>query len=129
MPSAVLGTVAARACAALSKIARDVTLLAQTEVGEVAEPYVAGRGQSSDPSGPSYDAMGLPLIPGLIEVITKESSGPGQRHAHLAAFVGQIAVRDWRGEPGDRTAQASGVGWVRGVEWATYQRRTFVTPA
>jgi 3-carboxy-cis,cis-muconate cycloisomerase len=30
-----VGTVAARACAALSKIARDVTLLAQTEVGEV----------------------------------------------------------------------------------------------
>ncbi|HSY20487.1 MAG TPA: vanadium-dependent haloperoxidase [Polyangiaceae bacterium] len=91
--------------------------------------WMAGRGQSSDPSGPSYDAMGLPLIPGLIEIITNESIGPGQRHAHLAAYVGQIAVRDWRGEPGDRTAQASGVGWVRGVEWATYQRRTFVTPA
>jgi 3-carboxy-cis,cis-muconate cycloisomerase len=30
-----VGTVAARACAALSKIARDVTLLTQTEVGEV----------------------------------------------------------------------------------------------
>lgn len=32
-----VGATAARACAALSKIARDVTLLAQTEVGEVAE--------------------------------------------------------------------------------------------
>jgi 3-carboxy-cis,cis-muconate cycloisomerase len=32
-----VGTVAARSCAALSKIARDVTLLAQTEVGEVFE--------------------------------------------------------------------------------------------
>jgi len=32
-----VGTTAARACAALSKIARDVTLLAQTEVREVAE--------------------------------------------------------------------------------------------
>jgi 3-carboxy-cis,cis-muconate cycloisomerase len=31
-----VGTVSARACAALSKIARDVTLLAQAEVGEVA---------------------------------------------------------------------------------------------
>jgi 3-carboxy-cis,cis-muconate cycloisomerase len=32
-----VGSVSARACAALSKIARDVTLLAQTEVGEVSE--------------------------------------------------------------------------------------------
>jgi 3-carboxy-cis,cis-muconate cycloisomerase len=36
-----VGTVAARACAALSKIARDVTLLGQTEVGEVAGNQVA----------------------------------------------------------------------------------------
>jgi 3-carboxy-cis,cis-muconate cycloisomerase len=36
-----VGTVAARACAALSKIARDVILLAQTEVGEVAGNQVA----------------------------------------------------------------------------------------
>jgi 3-carboxy-cis,cis-muconate cycloisomerase len=36
-----VGTVAARACAALSKIARDVTLLAQTEVGEVKDNPVA----------------------------------------------------------------------------------------
>ena len=38
---------AARACAALSKIARDVTLLAQTEVGEVAEGGGPGAGTSS----------------------------------------------------------------------------------
>jgi 3-carboxy-cis,cis-muconate cycloisomerase len=40
-----VATVAARACAALSKIARDVTLLAQTEVGEV------GEGSGSDAGG------------------------------------------------------------------------------
>jgi len=91
--------------------------------------WMGGKGQSSDPAGPSYDPMGLPLAPGLIEVITEESSAPGQRHAALAPFVGQIAVRDWRGEPGDRANQVSGVGWVRAVEWTTYQRRTFVTPA
>ncbi|MGE0419651.1 MAG: adenylosuccinate lyase family protein [Acetobacteraceae bacterium] len=34
-------------CGSLAKIATDIILLAQTEVGEVAEPYVAGRGQSS----------------------------------------------------------------------------------
>lgn len=91
--------------------------------------WMGAKGQSSDPGGPSYDPDGLPLVPGLIEVITKESSAPGQRHAGLACFVGQIAVRDWLGEPGDRASQTSGVGWVRAVEWITYQRRTFVTPA
>lgn len=91
--------------------------------------WMGAKGQSSDPKGPSYDPDGLPLVPGLIEVITKESSAPGQRHADLACFVGQMAVRDWLGEPGDRAHQASGVGWVRAVEWITYQRRTFVTPA
>jgi len=91
--------------------------------------WMGAKGQSSDPHGPSYDPDGLPIVPGLIEVITKESSAPGQRHAGLSCFVGQMAVRDWLGEPGDRASQASGVAWVRAVEWITYQRRTFVTPA
>jgi hypothetical protein len=91
--------------------------------------WMGAKGQSSDPAGPSYDPGGLPLVPGLIEVITAESSAAGERHAHLAPFVGQVAVRDWLGEPGDRTKQVSGVGWVRAVDWITYQRRTFVTPA
>jgi 3-carboxy-cis,cis-muconate cycloisomerase len=34
-------------CGSLAKLATDVILLAQTEVGELAEPYVAGRGSSS----------------------------------------------------------------------------------
>jgi hypothetical protein len=91
--------------------------------------WMGGKGQSTDPNGPSYDPDGLPLVPGLIEVITKESSAPGQRHSSLSCFLGQVAVRGWLGEPGDRTGQVSGVGWVRAVEWITYQRRTFVTPA
>ena len=65
----------------------------------------------------------------MIEIITKESSAPGGRHEALAHYVGQIAVRDWRGEPSDRTHEVAGVAWVRAVEWITYQRRTFVTPA
>jgi hypothetical protein len=91
--------------------------------------WMGQKGQSSDPSGPAYDPGGLPLVPGVIEIVTKESSAPGQRHEHLAPFVGEVAVRDWLGEPGDRASQVSGVGWVRAVEWITYQRRTFVTPA
>jgi len=90
---------------------------------------MGAKGQSSDPKGPSYDPQGLPLVPGLIEVVTKESSAPGQRHENLAFHVGEVVVRGWLGEPGDRTHQISGVGWVRAVDWITYQRRTFVTPA
>ena len=35
---------------------------------------------------------GLPLVPGLIELVTKQSSAPGQPQAALAAHVGQVAV-------------------------------------
>jgi hypothetical protein len=83
--------------------------------------YLAGHGQSSDPSGPAYDREGLPLVPGLVEVVTAASSAPGQRHAALADHVGEIAVRSWRG--------AAGVGWGLGSLWMPYQRPTFVTPA
>jgi hypothetical protein len=82
--------------------------------------YMAGRGQSSNPGGPSYDPEGLPLVPGLIEVVTAESSAPGGRHAALAGHVGEIAVRAWQG---------NGVGWILGTRWVPYQRATFVTPA
>jgi hypothetical protein len=91
--------------------------------------YMGGLGQSSDPSGSAYHVDGLPLVPGLIELITAESSAPGQRHAHLAHFRGQVAVHAWRGEPGDRLREVGGSGWVRAVDWMPYQLRTFVTPA
>ena len=83
--------------------------------------YLADNGQSSDPTGPAYHREGLPLVPGLIELVTAASSAPGQRHAALAAHVGEIAVRSWRG--------GRGVGWDLGASWSTYQRPTFVTPA
>jgi hypothetical protein len=90
--------------------------------------YLGGRGQSSDPQGPSYDPLGLPLEPGLIEVITAASSAPGERHAQLADHVGEIAVYTWPGQPADPKTQYSGVRWVRAVDWLPYQRNTFVTP-
>jgi hypothetical protein len=91
--------------------------------------YMGGLGQSSDPSGPSYDPEGLPLVPDLVEVVTAESSAPGGRHAGLADHVGDIAIRAWRGFPKDPETETSGVGWIRAVEWVPYQRSTFVTPA
>jgi hypothetical protein len=91
--------------------------------------YLGGKGQSSDPAGPSYDPEGLPLVPDLIEVITAESSAPGARHAALADHVGDVAIRAWKGFPKDPKAETSGVGWIRAVDWVPYQRSTFVTPA
>jgi hypothetical protein len=91
--------------------------------------YMGGKGQSSDPDGPSYDPDGLPLVPGLVEVITRASSAPGERHAALADHVGEIAIRTWKGFPQDPATQSSGVGWIRAVDWVPYQLPTFVTPA
>jgi len=91
--------------------------------------YMGGLGQSTDPSGPSYNKNGLPLVPGLIEVITKESSGPGQRHAALAADVGKIAIRAWGGNPADPKTQTGGVKWILAGDWVPYQLPTFVTPS
>lgn len=90
--------------------------------------YMAGLGQSSDPSLPAYHEHGLPLVAGLIELITAETAAPGQRHAHLSRYLGQLAVYSWLGEPGNRKLEFGGVGWMRAAEWMPYQRRNFVTP-
>ena len=71
----------------------------------------------------------LPLVRGLVERITRASSRPGARHAHLRAHVDEIAVRGWRGSPADSASDVGGVGWMLAVDWMPYQRPTFVTPA
>jgi hypothetical protein len=91
--------------------------------------YMAGLGQSSDPDEPSYDPQGLPLVPGLVEVVTERSSAPGARLEHLAGHDGEIAIRAWRGNPEDPTTEAAGVGWILATEWVPFQLSTFVTPA
>lgn len=71
----------------------------------------------------------LPHVDGLIETITADSASPGERHAHLAEFIGEIAVYAWRGAPTDPRTETSGVGWIRAVDWVPYQQPTFVTPS
>ncbi len=66
--------------------------------------YLAFQGQSTERSLPSYSSDGLPLVPGLIELVTTASSAPGLRHAALRADVGQVAV-------------LSGGRWVLGAAW------------
>ena len=91
--------------------------------------YMGGLGQSSDPSGPSYDPEGLPLVPDLIEVITPETTAAGGRHEHLRGHEGEIAIRAWLGNPDDPKTEVGGVGWILAVDWVPYQLPTFVTPA
>ncbi|MBP1633143.1 MAG: hypothetical protein H6Q11_1431, partial [Acidobacteria bacterium] len=91
--------------------------------------YMGSLGQSSDPEGPSYDPEGLPLVPGLIEVITTETIAPGQRHEALAGHQGEIALYAWAGRPDDPETEVGGSAWIRAVDWVPYQLPTFVTPA
>jgi hypothetical protein len=48
--------------------------------------HMGGLGQSSDPGGMSYHPDGIPLEPGLIEVITEATIAAGGKHEHLSAF-------------------------------------------
>jgi hypothetical protein len=91
--------------------------------------YMGSLGQSSDPKLPSYNREGLPLVPGLIELITKETTAPGGRHAGLAGHEGQIAVRSWSGNPADPKTQVGGSKWILATAWVPYQLPTFVTPS
>jgi hypothetical protein len=72
---------------------------------------------------------GLPIVPGLSEIITNESSAPGQRHEALADHVDEIAIKAWIGAPSIPEVYTSGVDWILAVDWVPYQRPTFVTPA
>ena len=91
--------------------------------------YMGGLGQSSDPKLPSYDKEGLPLVPGLIELVTKESTAPGQRHAALKGHEGQIAILAWGGNPAHPKTEIGGVKWILATTWVPYQLPTFVTPS
>jgi len=91
---------------------------------------MADFGQSSDPDGPSYHPDGIHLYQGLIEVVTPESTTPGQRHQHLVGHEGKIALYSWRGPDyiSNPDVDVAGVGWILAENWWPYQRPTFVTP-
>ena len=87
---------------------------------------MADRGQSSDPSRPSYSQDGIPLVPGYIEVVQPGDPIDGGAVEH----VGKIKVKAWRGTNfvADPTADTAGVDWILAERWVPYQRPTFVTP-
>ena len=87
---------------------------------------MAEKGQSTDPTLPSYDPRGIPLIEGYIELV--EAGDP------LAGFsntnVGEIKVKAWRGHDYviNPDTDYAGVDWILAEDWTSYQRSTFVTP-
>ena len=89
--------------------------------------YMASLGQSSDPSVAPYNKKGLPLEPGLIEVVTKDKTKRGGPMADLAGNEGKIALHAWQRDPNDPTA--SRLAWILGTMWMPYQLPTFVTPS
>ena len=91
--------------------------------------YMASFGQSSDPGGLSYHVNGIPLVPGLIEVVDATTTLPAGKHEHLAGKEGKVAVFTWQGEPADPETEVSGADWILAEDWLPYQRDTFVTPA
>lgn len=92
--------------------------------------YLCDQGQCTDPTAAHYNPNGVNLIPGAIELVTPESCAPGQRHEHLAASVGKIAIKAWRGHSYivNPAVDEAGVGWILAENWWPYQRPSFVTP-
>ena len=81
----------------------------------------------------TYNANGLPLEPGLVEVITPATTAAGERHEHLAGHEGKIAIFAWQGAidgvaPFDDPSDISGVDWIAADTWMPYQLKGFVTP-
>jgi hypothetical protein len=89
--------------------------------------YMASLGQSSDPSIASYNKAGLPLVPGLIEIITSAKTASGGPMANLTGNEGKIALRVWQLDA--PATNLSHVGWMLGTMWMPYQLPTFVTPS
>ena len=76
------------------------------------------------------DPHAITLHPGLIEEISPASAAPNNRHAHLSAHVGEVAILAWRGPDYivNPAVDMAGVGWILASRFWPYQRPSFVTP-
>ena len=88
--------------------------------------WMADQGQSSDPNLPNYDAQGLKLRPGLIELVAAGDPLAGAQGQH----IGKIKLYSWRGPDfiDNEEVDVAGVGWILAENWWPYQRPSFVTP-
>ncbi len=88
--------------------------------------YMADKGQSSDQNLPNYSPEGLPLEPGLIELVNEGDPLAGVNNEH----VGKIKLYTWKGPDyiADPETDIAGVDWILAENWWPYQRPTFITP-
>jgi hypothetical protein len=91
--------------------------------------FMSLQGQASDPGLPGYHPEGMPLVPGLVDVVTAASLAPGGVHHGSSFAIGDVVVFTWPGRPEDPTVQRGIPRWIKGIDWFPYQDRTFVTPA
>lgn len=88
--------------------------------------WLADKGQSTNPSDLSYDPNGIPLVPGLIELVKEGDPLAGE----AGEQVGKIKLYTWRGPDyiEDPEVDDAGVGWILAENWWPFQRPTFITP-
>lgn len=88
--------------------------------------FMADKGQSSDPNLPNYDPQGIPLVPGLVELVEAGDITAGSNNQN----VGKIQLFTWKGPNfiADPETDVAGVGWILAENWWPYQRPSFVTP-
>lgn len=88
--------------------------------------WMAEQGQSSNPDLNNYSPRGIPLTPGLIEVVEANDLLAGENGEN----IGKIKLYAWRGPDyiSDPDTDYAGVGWILAENWWPYQRPTFVTP-
>lgn len=87
---------------------------------------MASKGQSTDPLLASYDPMGIPLVPGHVELI--EAGDPLEGAS--GENIGKIKMYAWKGHKAINNVDVdeAGVDWILAEEWEPYQRPSFVTP-
>lgn len=92
-PIHALGTALDAAAGAAEKIALDVSLLTQTEVGEVAEPFAPGMGESS-----SMPHKRNPVRSALIKGAARQVHGHTSVLIHAAAQPLERGLGEWHAE-------------------------------
>ena len=88
--------------------------------------YMAEQGQSTDMNRSNFAPNGIPLQPGLIQVVAPGDPLSGDNSEN----VGKIKLYAWKGTNAVDVAESdvAGVGWILAEKWVPYQRPTFVTP-
>jgi len=87
---------------------------------------MADRGQSSDPDKPRYSPAGIPLQPGLVELVRADDPLAADNKEN----INKVKLYSWRGPSWieDPKQDVAGVGWILAENWWPYQRPSFVTP-